>query len=240
MEPVNPAESPPPPVSVRWRPAWPSPKPRARLEARRGRRGLDGRAGSDEGGLRLEPLRRGGPPRRADRALLARQTREGLAHRGERAGARAPELSLRRESVGSAVGKARGNREIVLGDPRSDQGVYLQGSAALAGAVLEDDTRRRWCRRCRAPSTRPPTRSRVWASAAGPGGPWRAAHRAARAVGDIPRCWVGVLPSSLITADRLRRPGTWPRRLVDNLGHEPVEGGTGLMILLALLEGDVQ
>jgi HEAT repeat protein len=52
-----------------------------------------------------------------------------------------PGLSLRREGFGTSFEKALGEKEVEIGDPAFDDGLYVQGHPALARALLDADTR---------------------------------------------------------------------------------------------------
>jgi hypothetical protein len=148
----------------------------------------------------------------------------------------AGELSFRREGLGSALGKALGSREIVLGDPWFDLAVYLQGSAELACALFDDETRLRLVHMLEG------TYESMNRLKAGTGDGSRASladgelniELPGRFGSDAERCVI-VLPSVLVTAARLVRPADLGARLAVNLGKEPVEA-VRLAVLQALLE----
>jgi HEAT repeat protein len=58
-------------------------------------------------------------------------------------GHRPGDLAIHPETLGTSVGKALGAKEIELGDYGFDENVYLRGSAPLAFALMDRETRRR-------------------------------------------------------------------------------------------------
>ena len=143
------------------------------------------------------------------------------------------ELSFRQEGMGSALSKALGTRELEMGDPWFDQNVYLQGSAELACAVFDDDTRLRVVHMLEGEHRQ----RRVWRPRrlASLAGGRRSAHRAAAGgLGNAEQCQK-VLSSAIVTAARLVRPPDLAERLAANLGREPVED-VRLANLTALIE----
>jgi HEAT repeat protein len=142
------------------------------------------------------------------------------------------ELDLRGEGLRAALGKAMGRGEIELGDRTFDEAVYLQGSAALACAVLDAETRDRLRHLMHGEYYSPSERvvslggdTRAWLSEGELCLELRSAEHAVLA-----------LPALLAIAERLRRPPDLGARLVENLAREP-HPRVRLSVVKALLAG---
>ena len=140
-------------------------------------------------------------------------------------------LSLRREGLATAFEKAVGEREMELGDPGFDAEMFVQGSAPLARAVLDAETRRLLVGLLRGHVA--VSGGEVPARVSLTGGVLRAdlQERAFAVRGErLPE----VLASLRTTARRLVAPVDVARRIADNLRTEP-EAGVRLQGLLMLL-----
>ncbi|HEX6737189.1 MAG TPA: HEAT repeat domain-containing protein [Vicinamibacteria bacterium] len=142
------------------------------------------------------------------------------------------ELAIRREGLGTALGKAIGRGEMELGDALFDQAVYLQGSPELAAAVLDAETREclrhlMWGRYY-SPSER-------MVDLGGGTRAWLADGELCLELGRSEQAILG-LPALLAIAERLKRPADLGARLAENLIRE-AHPGARLSVVKALLAG---
>jgi hypothetical protein len=161
-----------------------------------------------------------------------------------------PDLTVRPEGAGSLLDSVRGVREVEIGHDTFDAAAWVQGSPAMARAVLDGATRRAFRGLFEGRLERPRL-SPFWATGRldegvlrvdvaeviPPTGGERSEPGAISAVGSD---YVGgldrlyeVLPAVLALAGRLVAPEDVPRRLADNLESEPV-AGVRLQVLATL------
>jgi hypothetical protein len=160
------------------------------------------------------------------------------------------DLTVRPEGAGTLLRSARGVREIEIGHDTFDSAAWVQGSPAVARAVLDSDSRRA-LRALFEGRLERPRLSPFWATGrvdegvlrvdvpevVPPSGGERSEPGMAWAVGSD---YVGglarlheVLPAVLALARRLQTPEDVPRRLAENLKSEPV-AGVRLQVLTTL------
>jgi hypothetical protein len=140
-------------------------------------------------------------------------------------------LSLRREGLATTFEKAVGEREIELGDPAFDGELFVQGSAPLARALLDAETRQLLAGLLRGHV--PVSSGTVPARVTLTGGVLRAdlQERAFSVRGErLPE----VLAILRAVARRLVAPADIARRIADNLRNEPA-AGVRLQSLLMLV-----
>jgi hypothetical protein len=142
-------------------------------------------------------------------------TIEGLGHRPG-------ELELRAEGLGTAVDKAIGARELTVGDPAFDDGVYVRGWPPLVFALFDAETRRVVLRFLQ-------DRIDVPGSAIGRSLGGRATVADGRLRVEMPdpssahpAHVADTLSGLLAVARRLARPADVAGRLAVNLGREPL------------------
>jgi HEAT repeat protein len=128
-------------------------------------------------------------------------------------------LTLRRETMGLAVEKRFGAREVELGDPGFDAEIYVEGPTAVALAVLDAPTRPMVVRLLRGGIEDGPQELKV------PVG-YERGELQIEIRGHSVRATAALLPEALRglleAARRLSPPEDLPARLRDNLAREPV------------------